>query len=173
MVHCCFVFPSASLLCLCLLVPAFGMRAESSSDLVAASSFLPKSITQRLVWLNYLFGSTSFLWDEIHDGHTINDGGIWNYAADVESELERFIEDRHPFYDSTWDVASNIGYFLERLARNHPDRQYFGSDISKVMVNSTRSECRTCVVEVFDINKLQYTSALPKGFPEAVDIIIV
>lgn len=167
---------AAPLLCLCLLVPACGLRGGNGgarSSLYDAGRFLPKSITQNLVWLNYVFGSSGFLWDEIHDGHTVNDGGIWSYSADVESALETFIERRHPAYDSAWDVASNIGYFLKRLASRHPDRQYFGSDISKVMVNSTRSMCAKCVVEVFDINQLQYANALPTGFPDAVDIIIV
>lgn len=168
-----FLPAALSVVCLCLLGPAAGMRATASSDVATASQWLPKSVTKNLVWLSYVFPGSSWLWDEIHDGHTTNDGGIWSYPENVESELERFVEQRHPTYDSAWDLSSNIGYFLRRLSEKHPDRRFFGSDISKVMVNSTRSQCASCLVEAFDVSQLQYSKALPKGFPDSVDIIIV
>jgi len=136
------------------------------------SDVLPHFISKNMVWLNYLLPSAS-LWDEIHDGHTVNDGGIWNYGSNVQSELEAFIEERHPEYNSAWDVACNIGYFLKRLASKHPGRRYFGSDISSVMVDSTKSVCTNCVVEVFDLSQLQYSNELPAHFPQTVDIIVV
>lgn len=131
------------------------------------------AISKMLVNLNYLLPSAG-LWNSIHDGH-VKDGGVWHYGEKVEQDLENFIERRHASYASAWDVACNNGALLGRLAAKHPERSYFGSDISEVMVNATRERCPTCIAEVFDVNALQSSEFRPIAgrIPEPVDLIIV
>jgi len=134
---------------------------------------LPMAVSKLLVSLQYVMPSAS-LWNITHVGH-VKDGGVWHYSESVEQNLENFIDTRHPSYESAWDVACNLGIFLERLAVKHPKRKFYGSDISTVMVNATMNRCPTCVAEVFDVNELQSPEfrPVPGHLPQPVDIVIV
>lgn len=147
--------------------------AQTASRSNASAEKLPLGISNHLVWLEYLFPSGAW-WDFIHDGH-VKDGGLWHYGHEECSVLERFVERRHPSYSSLWDLASNQGFLLKRLATKHPGRKFYGSDISAVMVNATKTQCPTCKAEVFDISALQSRdfSVTPGHLPEPVDIIVV
>jgi len=148
-------------------------QASTSKGFAPTFRKLPMAVSKLLVNLQYVMPSAS-LWNRTHEGH-VEDGGVWHYGDSVEQHLESFIERRHPSYESAWDVACNLGIFLERLAVKHPERKFYGSDISTVMVNATMSRCPTCVAEVFDVNELQSTEFHPvRGHvPQAVDIVIV
>lgn len=144
-----------------------------TQDAVNRTEELPMAISKHLVWLNYVV-PIGGVWDAIHDGH-VKDGGIWNYSNNVHQRLDSFLERRHPSYESVWDVACNLGLILGRLARTHPERKYYGSDISSVMVNATRENCPACFADVFDMNELQSSNfGLTLGrIPQPADIIIV
>lgn len=157
----------------------FSMRGTAATEASAFTQVvqkfrqLPMSVSKLLINLQYVMPSAS-LWNSTHSGH-VKDGGVWHYGSSVQQNLESFIERRHPSYDSAWDVACNLGIFLERLAAKHPERKYYGSDISTVMVNATIHRCPTCVAEVFDVNELQSSEfhPIPGHIPQPVDIIIV
>jgi len=145
------------------------------ADVAKTSRGLPMFFSKRLIDLQYIWPWPSArLWNLTHAGH-VKDGGVWHYGEDVEQYLENFIEMRHPSYSSAWDVACNLGIFLERLAVKHPNRQFYGSDISTVMVNATKKRCPSCVAEVFDVNEMQWPQfrPVPGHFPQPVDIVIV
>jgi hypothetical protein len=131
------------------------------------------ALSKHLVWLSYII-PTGGVWDAIHDGH-VKDGGIWNYTNHVEQKLDSFLEKRHPQYNSLWDVACNLGLVLGRLSQYHPERKYYGSDISSVMVNATKHNCPSCIADVFDLQELQSASfGVTLGrIPQPADIIIV
>jgi len=139
----------------------------------AVASELPIAISKHLVWLEYLVPSAAW-WNVLHDGH-VDDGGLWHYDKTVQHNLEQFVEQRHPSYDSLWDIASNQGFFLERLAEKHPERKFYGSDISSVMVNATKTRCPTCRTGVFDLANLESPDnvSLPSELPSVVDIVVV
>lgn len=150
-----------------------GRMLPSLVQVAQAVKEFPLSVSKVLVNLQYAVPS-SWLWNKTHEGH-VEDGGLWHYGEDVQHRLGNFIEKRHPSYHSMWDVACNLGIFLERLARKHPDRKFYGTDISKVMVNATKSRCPSCVAETYDLNELQASefTLVPGHLPQPVDIIIV
>jgi len=145
----------------------------STSARLATTFEFPLAVSTLLVSLQYVIPSAS-LWNSTHAGHQ-KDGGLWHYGENVGQALENFIETRHPSYESAWDVACNLGIFLERLAVKHPKRKFYGSDISAVMVNATKNRCPTCIAEVFNVNELQSPEfrPVPGHVPQPVDIVIV
>eukprot|EP00918_Siedleckia_nematoides_P016427 GHVU01035335.1.p1 GENE.GHVU01035335.1~~GHVU01035335.1.p1 ORF type:complete len:296 (-),score=2.73 GHVU01035335.1:500-1387(-) len=124
------------------------------------------------VWMAYLLPSGS-LWDRLHAAAE-KSGGIWHYNESVMSELDHYISFHHPHYRSLWDVSCNEGYILLRLQQKHPHAQHYGSDISSMMVKTTRNRCPACHVEVFDLFDLQWPHRpIPRGFPPVFDVIVV
>ena len=58
-------------------------------------------------------------------------------------------------YESIWDVSCNVGFMLASLLKKHPGAKHYGTDISNIMVQTTRSNCPSCVAAQFDLDTLR------------------
>ncbi|CAJ1433379.1 unnamed protein product [Effrenium voratum] len=134
------------------------------------------------VWRAYLM-PTEDVWDSIHKHGTSAMGGIWGYnQSKLESSKMMMYLFEKP-YESIWDVSCNVGFMLSSLLKRHPNAQHYGTDISNVMVETTRQNCPSCVAAQFDLGSLRYSGISPKDvvheawhredMPKSFDVILV
>ena len=86
-------------------------------------------------------------------------------------------------YESIWDVSCNVGFMLSSLLSKHPSAKHFGTDISNVMVESTRQNCPSCVAAQFDLGNLRHPGIAAQevvheawhreDVPRSFDVILV
>ena len=126
------------------------------------------------IWRAY-FVPTPEMWDSIHRHGAGTPGGIWHYdkARMEKSHTFRYLSQKK--YSSLLDVSCNVGITLASLQRYHPGATHYGTDISKVMVESTQKNCPLCLAAQFDLGQLQSgsTKELPSTWPSAFDVILV
>ena len=131
------------------------------------------------IWRAY-FVATPEMWDSIHRHGASTPGGIWHYN---QSRLEasyafRFLSQKK--YSSLLDVSCNVGITLASLQRYHGAARHYGTDISKVMVETTQKNCPNCQAAQFDLGRLQFAgslkemrTSLPSTWPTSFDVILV
>ena len=148
-----------------------------------------KSRQRGHVWTTHLVASPA-LWDWVHG----NADDAWRYNSTKlgVAAVMKYIDDAHKGYTSLLDVACNQGYHIGHLESTHPHARHYGTDISSLMAERTRSKCKTCRTAQFDIGELQNrapdrapdgggpdaaasgTAARgPVGFPASYDVVLV
>ena len=86
-------------------------------------------------------------------------------------------------YGSIWDVSCNVGFMLASLLKKHPGAKHYGTDISNVMVETTRKNCPSCIAAQFDLGNLRHPGISPQDavhaawhredVPRFFDVILV
>ncbi|CAE7347547.1 nadsyn1 [Symbiodinium pilosum] len=134
------------------------------------------------VWRAY-FLPTEDVWDSIHAHGKGLAGGIWQYnQSKLESStMMKYLSSKS--YESIWDVSCNVGFMLSSLLSKHPSAKHFGTDISNVMVESTRQNCPSCVAAQFDLGNLRHPGIAAQevvheawhreDVPRSFDVILV
>ena len=126
---------------------------------------------------------TPEIWDSIHRHGQLNPGGIWNYTQKRLEKTDTFRYLSSKGYDSLLDVSCNVGFMLASLLKSHPTAKHYGTDISRVMVESTRQNCPICTAAQFDLGNLRNPGVSPQDMlhevwpvqdvPRTFDVVLV
>jgi len=159
---------------LLLLVMALVFAATQLSDI--APKLLRQSHERGHIWTAHLAAQSPELWDWIHqNGEEFGSGGIWRYNDGLKGTgVVRYVN-HQPKYDRLADMSCSVGIILSALREGNPAAEHVGSDISRLMVNKTRSRCPQCRAEQFDLGSFKRPAGerVDYVFPGTFDYVLV
>ena len=128
------------------------------------------------IWTAHVAAQSPELWDWIHqNGEQFGSGGIWRYDHSLKSAgVVRYVS-AQPKYDRLADMSCSVGIILSALREMNPAAEHVGTDISRLMVNKTRTRCPQCRVDQFDLGifKRPAGEKVDYVFPGTFDYVLI
>ena len=157
-----------------LLVLALVFAATQLVDI--APRLFRQSHERGHIWTAHVAAQSPELWDWIHqNGEQFGSGGIWRYGSSLKhADIVRYVS-AQPKYDRLADMSCSVGIILSALRELNPAAEHVGSDISRLMVNKTRTQCPQCRAEQFDLGNFRRPAGekVDYIFPGTFDYVLI